>query len=1258
MFKNLSIKYKIILHSTLSFLGIALLLSILSIRDIEENQISNSVRQLELINADKYGEIQTTLDNIKSLLSSMAQNYATIDAFSDFNKSFYGLQRELHLNPEVIQERLKADYEANYLSLVNYAIPNAPQKRPIVAYLPKKIDALVAQYIFITQNPAPVGKKYAVSYLPKFESSYMQVHKKYHTQFHHFLQAFKLYDIFLVNLQGDVIYTDFKEKDFATNLYDGPYAQTGLAKVYRKALTLHEGQIAFEDFAPYEPSYNQMASFVATPIFDQGKRIGVLIFQMPIDHINNILLFDKVYGEKRGLGDTGDAFLVGCDYKMRTNSRFYRKIKNPLVAQLGSTIGIVSVKNGSTQAVFEQNQTAGVVQTHNLFGREVLSAYRAIDIFGQAKWVLVSEVEKAEVLKPVLKLEKKFGLVVVAILLFFIVVYLSFARRFIVKPLQRFQHDLLLFFEFLNGKRKQVPMVEVSSEDEIGQMAKLINSSIAHTSKTLQKKEEEMWIREGIRELNGKLLGGLSETKLCEKSITFLCEYLHGGVGIVYLYNDTKDSLVECGSYAYLHESSYKSQFKPGEGVIGQVAVQRTPIILERAEDIKIETGTTTISPLATYTYPLIFQHQVLGVIEIGTAIQFGHKEVNFLEGAVKVIATSLSVSIQNRKIKALLAETKASNEKMKLHQERLERVNAQMEEQQQRLEEQQQLLEETNINLEEQKLELEASKRKLQEQYTQMEEAKREIERANQYKSEFLANMSHELRTPLNAIILLSQLLAKNKQGNLNEDDIKKAKTIFSSGNELLRLINDILDLSKVESGMMDIVIDRFHTRAFVEEIENLFEASVTQKGLTFRVIDTYDGFIQSDRYKISQIVRNLISNALKFTAEGFIELKIKKCEDPKMAVEISVCDSGIGIPQEKIDKIFQAFVQADGSTSRKYGGTGLGLSISRDFAQLLGGKITVSSTEGEGSCFAIILPNLEIEEMAIEDVEIVSSAEVSTPPKQIAQTIGQEGQQAVLIVEDDEAFAQLLGEYVENHHYQPLITSYGKEAIEILQRHKVAGIILDLGLPDIDGIEVIKWVKNDDTLRTIPIHIISSSDKNEEILKLGAIGFEQKPLLEDTIQEIIERLEAFMTKVSQEQTEAMIVEDREEDIAIDLAGLKVLAVDDDIKNIFVLDSALSEYGVDVTASYSGEEAIEKLQESGKFDLILMDIMMPGMNGYEAMRIIKQELGLEIPIIAVSAKTMPKEQEEAHRAGADAFVGKPIDIQRLTKRIAMLCRS
>ena len=336
-----------------------------------------------------------------------------------------------------MKSALKSNFQNEYLDKVNYSVPNSAQRKSVETYLPTKDDALVAQYVFIVKNPSKLGEKNKMVYNSEYSCSYMKAHKKYHPSFDKFLNSFSLYDIFMVNLKGDVIYTDFKEKDFATNLKDGVYSDTGLAKAYNKALNMKEGEIAFDDFAPYEPSYNSPASFIATPIYIDGVKRGVLIFQMPVDIINSIMRFNNQF-EKAGLGKSGECYLVGSDYSMRSNSRFQKDIKDKIVQELGTTIGVWKVKTLSSEAVIQKGNKRGQWIIKDYRGVPVLSVYEELDVFnGQAKWVVIAEIDKDEAFTSAYDLRNSLLGISVIILILSIIFLLFMIYKIIINPLNK-----------------------------------------------------------------------------------------------------------------------------------------------------------------------------------------------------------------------------------------------------------------------------------------------------------------------------------------------------------------------------------------------------------------------------------------------------------------------------------------------------------------------------------------------------------------------------------------------------------------------------------------------------------------------------------------------------------------------------------------------------------------------------------------------------------------------------------------------------
>ncbi|MCK5110257.1 MAG: response regulator [Arcobacteraceae bacterium] len=959
-------------------------------------------------------------------------------------------------------------------------------------------------------------------------------------------------------------------------------------------------------------------------------------------------------------------------------------------------------------------------------------------------------------------------------------------KKLVINNLYKVSDGLSSFFKYLNKESDKVEQIKVLTNDEIGQMAHKVNSNIKTIQTLIDQENKQDWIKDGLSGLNNTLSGNNDITSVCNDSISYLCEYLKAGIGALYIHDKEEDLLHLYGTYAFVQRKDLSSIFKVGEGTVGQVALQKTPIQLENIirTHMVISTGTTNEAPLNTYTFPLIYQEELYGVIEIGSTSLFNKTQREFFQLADTVVATKIFSAIQNKKVKDLLFESQETNTKLQKQRTELEEANAQMQEQQAQLEEansqmqeQQAQLEEANAQMEEQQVQLQESEKELKIQNSQLEISKeqlkikaKDLEDSNTYKSEFLANMSHELRTPLNSVILLSSMLGQNKKQNLNKDDMKKAQIINSSGEDLLRLINDVLDLSKVEAGRMDLIVDDFHSSQFIQKIKDMFEPSIQNNGLEFIIEDSYNDIIKTDEDKLSQVIKNFLSNSLKFTHKGNIKLIIESEGSNK--VKISVKDTGIGIATDKQELVFKAFSQADGSTSRKYGGTGLGLSITKELVKLMGGTVFLESQEGIGSTFSIVIPNLtknkELEKPKQEVLKIVPS----NMQKQINNIIIDDSEKIIstdkpfLIIEDNEAFALTLKSVINEKGNYALIATTGQKGLNLANRYKnIQGILLDLGLPDIDGIDVLKELKTNISTRKLPVYIISGHNKQNDIRLMGAVGFKQKPLSNNDLENVFNDFSKFNNKKIKDllvveddkiQREAMIefignntisskgvdnidVAKKELDkgiydaIVVDLSlngksGLeiceyiksnklnipiivytgkeltaqeekkikkytdsiivksansqhrlldevdmflhrvktattqsskniiasdinfddkKIMVVDDDMRNTFVLVEILEERGANVLTASTGKEALEILNKNLDTNIILMDIMMPVMDGYEAIKSIRANKDTkDIPIIAVTAKAMAKDKEKCLEVGANDFLTKPLNLE------------
>ena len=536
---------------------------------------------------------------------------------------------------------------------------------------------------------------------------------------------------------------------------------------------------------------------------------------------------------------------------------------------------------------------------------------------------------------------------------------------------------------------------------------------------------------------------------------------------------------------------------------------------------------------------------------------------------------------------------------------------------------------------------------------------AKEQAEAADRSKSEFLANMSHELRTPLNSLLILSKLLADNQQGNLNEKQTEFARTIHSAGTDLLNLINDILDLSKVESGTVSIELGDMPLSALRQHMERTFRQLASEKSLTFDVDFAADlpDTIRTDEKRLQQVVLNLLSNAFKFTSHGKVSLDVKVAHsgwskdhpvlrDVHDALEISVEDTGIGIPKDKQKLIFEAFQQADGTTSRKYGGTGLGLSISREIAGLLGGELQVRSTPGEGSTFTLYVPLHAASAPAL--AHPVAKDQVAEPVvDEPTDDRGQLGNDPfVLIVEDDPAFAGVLLDMAHRAGLKGVISPTGAGTLALARKLQPSAITLDLGLSDIDGFVLLDMLRHEEEIAAIPVHVISGGERADDAMALGASQVIVKPASSERLELLFKTIKSSKARKRPAPSKKRPYRAKTQ---AEFSGRRVLIIDDDIRNIYSLTSVLESQGAEVLHAERGAEGIAILEANPGIDVALVDIMMPDMDGYETMQRIRANSAItDIPLVAVTAKAMKGDRQKCLDAGANDYIAKPVDIDML----------
>jgi CheY-like chemotaxis protein/signal transduction histidine kinase/HAMP domain-containing protein len=1072
--------------------------------------------------------------------------------------------------------------------------------------------------------------------------------------------------------------------------------------------------------------------------------------------------------------------------------------------------------------------------------------------------------------------------------------------------------------------------ITVEAQGELDELKNNLNQMIANLRETTEMNKQQDWLKTNLAKFSSMMQGQKdleSVSRLIMSELTPLVSAHHGAFFITDAEGNSP-SFKLIASYAYRSRKHIQTRFMLGEGLVGQAALEKEPILLTNVPDdyIQITSGLGEAPPRNIIVLPILFEGEVKAVIELASFLQFSQIHLTFLDQLAESIGVVLNMIGANMRTEELLEqsqqltqELQSQSKELQQQQEELKRSNSELEAQAKSLRQSEELLKEQQEELQQVNEELEEKANLLAEQNRRVEEKNREVESARQsleekatqlalsskYKSEFLANMSHELRTPLNSLLILSRLLADNKENTLSPKQVEFARTILTSGTDLLNLINDILDLSKVEAGKMEVNATEMSLTDVKDFVDRTFRPVAEQKGLSFRVELTpgVPQNIYTDGQRLQQVLKNLLSNAMKFTEGGEVALTVRKAEKTQTkrfanssldkapeVLAFAVSDTGIGIPKDKQQLIFEAFQQADGTTSRKFGGTGLGLSISREIARLLGGEIRVESTPGQGSTFTLFLPSVYMDPDAPRgsrsgttplsaarrggamaqsrqtpssgmpalpsassgssgggssalslmggrprnagssgapgegsgggegptaratppvgsgfsppDIRLVPSdrdnsiatyddeGSIATYDEQIGaespmlhvqapssyeddRATIEPGDRVLLIVEDDENFARVLLEMARGRGFKGIVALRGRDALTVAHEYKPDAISLDIGMGDMDGWEILDRLKHHPDTRHIPVHIVSGDQNKQQGLRAGAYAYLEKPVSKEALDDAFSRLLQF---IDERVTRLLVVEDDDaqrraiveliaaEDVeitavgsaqeaidtlreqrfdcmVIDLgladmsgfelletvkadpgmqqmpvivytgkeltpaedtqlrkyaetiivkdvksperlldetalflhrveaklpeqkrrmleqlhnadsvfAGKKILVVDDDVRNIFSLTSVLEDHGMNVRFAENGRDAIAELEKDPEVDLVLMDVMMPEMDGYETTTAIRKNPRFRsLPIIALTAKAMKGDREKCIAAGASDYITKPVDTEQL----------
>jgi len=945
--------------------------------------------------------------------------------------------------------------------------------------------------------------------------------------------------------------------------------------------------------------------------------------------------------------------------------------------------------------------------------------------------------------------------------------------------------------------------ITVEASGEVAALKDNINEMIRNLKDQTLKNTEQDWLKTNLTRFTRMLQGERDLATVSNMVLSELAPLVKAQHGLFYVTEKDEESRVALNlvaSYAFNHRKHLANRFELREGLVGQCAFEKSRILLTNVphDYIKVTSGLGEAAPLNVIVLPVVFEGEVNAVIELASFSEFSETHQSFLDQLMESIGIVLNTIAANMRTEGLLKQSQLLTAELQAQQEELKKTNDRLEQQANTLRQSEELLRAKQDELQRTNVELEDKAQLLSEQNAQVEAKNREVENAkreleekaeqlaltSKYKSEFLANMSHELRTPLNSLLILSKLLSTNTQGNLTDKQVEFARSIHHAGSDLLALINDILDLSKIESGTVTLDVGETFFSSMRDHMDRTFAQLAQDKKLEFQVeLDNeLPRSMYTDDKRLQQIIKNLLSNAFKFTENGHVRLKIapavsgwspsnEQLSRASQVLAFTVEDTGIGIPDDKQRIIFEAFQQADGTTSRKYGGTGLGLSISREITRLLGGELTVNSRVGKGSAFTLYLPmsftpsTKATARPSMPTVRAISANQESVEERVLddRDTV-QRGEPTVLIVEDDPHFASIMLTMAREAGFKGVVTGEGAGALPLARRFRPDAITLDIGLPDMDGFALLDLLKRNPDTRHIPVHIISADEQTKLGFGLGALGVTGKPAEPDTLLATLQRVKAYRERtktlivIEPENTEngvaslidadgakvqvsAELPDDIDADsadciivnlqtasetpiaevvadlLAIDLpyivfvprdfteeekvffqkgrltrgrwarnapelqdavalllhrayeslstdaqdvmrqlrqsdpvlAGKKIAVVDDDIRNIFSLTSALEEHGVELHYAESGRSGIELLNRIPDIDAALIDIMMPGMDGYETIEELRANPRFAtLPIVAVTAKAMKGDRQKCMEAGASDYIAKPVDIEQL----------
>ena len=1251
-----------------------------------------------------------------------------------------------------------------------------------------------------------------------------------------YINSGKYIDVYFIRKEDSQIRFSFNDTNsLGMNLDNLGEDYKNMNDVQKK--TIRKNDIYISDMA-FSPVLSESVIYVGIPCVSEGNVVGVYLF------LFRSFIISEFFSDYSGLGDSGDSYIIGEDNLFRTNGRF---VSNAILKKSVSTFNKNSLyKNEIEFEITKDYRNTSVMRAYapvdlvNKFQVDfewyILSEMDTVEALENLIIIAITLCATILILIIInIFYGTRFsGQIVTPITILSEISNKISKGDFNVKmpynqdyfEIRQFSASFSNLVETLKGLSENLKQLALgntnidlhleSSHPMDISMKKMAQTIVDFSEKahlvssgnydvefeprsekdilgnSLKKMTESLksnhlalmagnWLKNARSKVAEIAQSSLDIEKLSFAYLLFFMEHTRAKSAVFYTLNeDSSKPVFELTSrYGVPDDFALKKNIPIDDGITGSLFRDNVSLrVINNLEEniLKYGTGFGQFNARNILLIPFRKGTITLGVVELLFSEDI---EDNILEMVIEtsdIISSSLKTSLENKKIKLLLEKTTNQTEELQQQQEELRAVNEEM-------------AEKNNI-LEKQKIEILKKNKELETVGQKLQAKAGELEKVNVYKSEFLANMSHELRTPLNSLLLLSGKLARNKERNLTEKQIEYLKVIHRSGDSLLVLINGLLDLAKIDAGRMEVSKIIFRIDAIAQEIESTFREGMQEKNLEFRIsIDSaLPPEIESDPQKMIQIIRNLVSNSMKFTTGGSVNIFFEHFQKDSIDyLLIRVKDTGIGIPEDKMDLIFEAFRQVDGSTARIYGGTGLGLTITREFTRQLGGYLQVESKENAGSEFKVFFPlgklDLKIQTMEkkgqIKEIKSKEVGDMKLHQEEIGISADQENSDAkkvILIIEDDPAFSHILIDICREKNFHCLYASDGRQGLEIVQKQKVDAIILDLTLPGMNGEEVLEKLKSSDSTKNIPVQIISGASKAKAMMQKGAMGYLKKPASENDINEALENIQAIISvplgnilvieqnidlqkkirelfihfekihfvenafkaleKITQNNYSCIVIDydipelnafeffenikkikgkllpviiytekelsddeqlklnkftssiiikseeslgrlhdetmlflntfqempenlSHENDQTDDaLAGCRILLIDDDMRNLFALTEELEEEKILVTRVSSGKKALEIIQSGESFDLVMSDIMMPEMDGYETIRNIRKiSQYSHTPIIALTAKAMKEDRNLCIEAGATDYLAKPVDRDKMFSMIKFLIK-